>query len=442
MRRLLAVAVALLPLQWFVIVAGLRLHILVIVLLGGILAALVSAQDVGRVVAVARLFIVANAVVVAVWAAANLYQGLGLRPVLQQAAFLFAFVTIAAAVHGAFSRDLYRTAGLLRWSAAAASAVLFLALSYSMAVNGVNPGAVFAQTLATGNPEILQKELFKSAFVGFGFDASVVRGNIRHEVFGALLMAMGLASVCAHLRPPATTVQRWLYHGSLAVGAVLILFSLSRSVIIAAVIWPLLLQLRYLLVGRVSRNFTVLLVSGVALGSVLMALGVAQVLWVRFTQDTSSYTKRDDLISQAFSNLADSAFAGGVETASASSHNFVIDTWLRAGVVAAGGAVVVVLVVAWWFGSLALRLPREPLWMVPVVAMLALPLVRFVTAGGGLVPPVSWVTLAIVTGLLAYRRTEAIRQADQGDSGSVGRSVADQTPAVSPPRGTRTSAAG
>jgi hypothetical protein len=403
MRRLLAVAIALLPLQWFVVGAGLRLHIVVILALGAALALQVSAADVRRVVAVSRPFIVANAVIVAVWAAANLYHGLGLRPVVQQAAFLFSFVTIAAAVHGAFTRDLDRTARTLRWSAAASVVVLVTALSYSMAVNGVNAGAVFAKTLTTGDPEILQKELFKSAFVGFGFDASVVRGNIRHEVFGALLLAMGLASVAAHLRPPTTSVQRWFFRGSLLLGGLLILLSMSRSVMLAAAVWPLLIQVRYLMAGRVSRNFTALLFAGVALVSGLVALGVAQVIWVRFTQDTSSYDKRDQLISRAFTNLLDSAFAGGVATDSASSHNFVIDTWLRAGVVAAGAAVVVVVVVAWWFGSLTARLPREPAWIVPMTAMLALPLVRFVTAGGGLVPPVSWVTLAVVVGLMAAR---------------------------------------
>ncbi len=405
MRWVLLVATALLPLQWFVVGGGLRLHVLVIMLLGLVTAAAVSPRDLGRVLAVARPFVIANAVIVVVWLATSLYHGLGIRPVLQQAAFLFSFVTLAAGVFAVFSRDLDRTARTLRWAAAASAVVLVAALSYSMLVNGVNPARVFARTIASGDPEILQKELFKSAFVGFGFDASVVRGNIRHEVFGALLMAMGLSSVCAYLRPPAPGWERWLFRGSLALGAGLLLLSMSRSVMIAAAIWPVLLQLRYLMAGRISRNFPLIVAGAVALVSGLLILGVAQVVWVRFTQDTSSYEKRDELISRAFANLSDSAFSGGVETASASSHNFIIDTWLRAGFVAAAAAALVVLFVAWRFGSLVVRLPREPVWVVPMTALLALPLVRFVTAGGGLVPPVSWVTIAVVTGLVAYDRS-------------------------------------
>ena len=276
-------------------------------------------------------------------------------------------------------------------------------------------GIARANGVIGGAPEILQKELFKSAFVGFGFDESTVRGNIRHEVFGALLLAMTLASVAVHLRPPATAVQRWLYRGSLVLGAGLIVLSMSRSVMIAAVIWPLLLQVRALQAGRVSRNFALILAGGVAVVSALLALGLAQVLWVRFTQDTSSYDKRDQLLSDAFANLTHAAFSGGVQTASASSHNFVIDTWLRAGVVAAGAAAVVLVVVGYWFLSQTMRLHREPVWMVPTTAMLALPLVRFVTAGGGLVPPVSWMTIAIVVGLLAYRRSSRAEETEAAE---------------------------
>jgi hypothetical protein len=41
--------------------------------------------------------------------------------------------------------------------------------------------------------------------------------------------------------------------------------------------------------------------------------------------------------------------------------------------------------------------------MLPVTAMLALPVVRLFTAGGGLIPPVQWVALGVAAGFLAYR---------------------------------------
>ena len=55
------------------------------------------------------------------------------------------------------------------------------------------------------------------------------------------------------------------------------------------------------------------------------------------------------------------------------------------------------------FVALAFTLPNEPDWMLPVTAMIALPVVRMFTAGGGVIPPVQWVGLAIVAGLLTYR---------------------------------------
>jgi hypothetical protein len=50
-------------------------------------------------------------------------------------------------------------------------------------------------------------------------------------------------------------------------------------------------------------------------------------------------------------------------------------------------------------------------WVVTVTAMLLLPLVRMFTAGGGLIPPVSWVGLGIAAGFLVYRRDLLMEEA-------------------------------
>ena len=70
------------------------------------------------------------------------------------------------------------------------------------------PGAGLQPDRSSGDPEVFQKELFRTAFNGFGLDEATVRGNIRHEVFGAVLVAMYVASWAVHFRPLVTRAQR------------------------------------------------------------------------------------------------------------------------------------------------------------------------------------------------------------------------------------------
>jgi hypothetical protein len=58
----------------------------------------------------------------------------------------------------------------------------------------------------------------------------------------------------------------------------------------------------------------------------------------------------------------------------------------------------------WTWVRLVSRLHVQPAWMLPVAASLVLPLVRFVTSGGGLINPVEWVTLGFAAGALAAER--------------------------------------
>jgi hypothetical protein len=84
---------------------------------------------------------------------------------------------------------------------------------------------------------------------------------------------------------------------------------------------------------------------------------------------------------------------------------FILDSTLRAGFLGGLAALTIVVLVLAQFLQLALRLPSEPAWMLPVTAALALPMIRFFTAGGGVIPPVQYIGLGMVAGFLAYRRT-------------------------------------
>ena len=409
---------AALPLQWFVVVGSLRLHLVAMFVFAAIVTVVLRGRAFLPVLKIALPFVVANLVLVSVWFATNLYNGIGIRQPVQQALYVGVMITVGTVIYRS-ARD--RSSGVietLRWAGLITTVSMLTAMSVSMSANGVNPGEVFANTIASGDPQVLQRELFRSSFNGFGIDEDSVRGNIRHEVFGAVLVSMALSAACVGLRPFVARGARILFRCSMVLSTALLLVSLSRSIMIAAGAWLLLGLLRSLLAGRLSPR----VVGGmiVAAGAVVLlgAVGLLNVLWIRFTEDTGSYKARDNLMELAFRNIVENMLTGGVATQSASSHNFVIDTWLRAGVFAAAASLVATVLVVGLLFWLALNLHLEPRWMVPTTALLVLPAVRLFTAGGGLIPPVSWVALGLAAGLIAYRahRVSEQRAARQQES--------------------------
>jgi NADH:ubiquinone oxidoreductase subunit K len=189
----------------------------------------------------------------------------------------------------------------------------------------------------------------------------------------------------------------------LILSALLLLVSLSRSIMIAAAAWPLIAFARSARRYALSVQQIVLAYVTIAVAAVGLASGFALVLWNRFTTDTSSYQARETLYNEAFTNIGSHFLTGGVDTVGASSHNFVLDAWLRGGILVMLSAAAIwgMIVLAWI--ALGRRLHKQPDWMVPVVAALALPIVRLGTAGGGLINPAEWVTLSFVAGVIAMR---------------------------------------
>ena len=400
---------AALPLQWFVVgntPLGLtRLHQAVLLMVVLIIAVVRPMRSNTVVVGVALPFIVLNVLMLGVWSAVSLFNGEIPRSPIQELVYLGVFIIFGSYLARAATGAEPGALALLRWAAPVAALTLIIAFGLSMLGNGVNPIAVLQHTIAAADPEVLQKELFKSSFVGYGYDSDTVRGNIRHEVFGAVLAAM-YVSVWAEGLLPGGGNGRRLRRIGLIVCAGMLLISMSRAVLIAAAVWPLLALFRSAWNSSITRRqLTIFYTAVIGLGA-LVVTGVAGVIWVRFTQDTQSYESRGGLYDQAFSNIRDNFWTGGVETASESSHNFVVDAWLHGGffvaVLAAG--VLVVLLLSW--ARSVIQLPNDPVWMLPIAAAFALPIDRMLTAGGGLIPPVSWVTLSIVAGAFAFKHAQ------------------------------------
>ena len=422
MKLALPLLFAVLPAQWFMVpVPGLgpqRAHIVAIGLFTVAVLLLHRVRIHLAVVNRAWPFVAASVCLVAIWSAANLYHGMSLRQPFQEAVQLGAFVAVAVLVYrGARDPDT----GILqaaRWVALVCCASLLVALSYSLAANGVNPAAVFSQTLAQADPGILQRELFRSAFMNFGFEDEAVRGNIRHEVFGAVLAAMVLSAAAERRYPLQPGVARTLHRFSLALAATLLIVSLSRSVLLGAMAWPVLALVASMQRQKIGGRQLTALVVVVGAGAIAWASGFLSVLWVRFTQDTGSYDARGALMDTALANIQEHWLIGGIDVAGASAHNFVIDMWQRAGVFAALSALAVVVVLIGLWISLVARLGSGPAWLLPVTAGLALPIVRLFTAGGGVIPPVQWVALGVVAGFLTYGAWAVRQQPAPSLSGS------------------------
>ena len=349
-------------------------------------------------------FVIANIYLIGSTAAVLLYHGKVPAAAVQHLLYLTVFVALTGFFYQVATR---RDPGMLRALRLAAPILctsFVLGLSYAMVVNGVNPAAVLGQTIAAADPQIFQKELFKTAFAGFGLDDEQVSGNLRHEIFGSVVLSMLVSSWAMHFGPTPTGRELVIHRISLLAGTLLLLLSLSRSVLIAAAVWPLLALFRSARRGTLSTRQVGLIMASVVGLAVLSASGLGAVIFNRFATDTTGYEARAGNYQEAFAEMGDHWVTGGFDTVNASTHNFVLDMLLRHGFLAALPAAVIAVTLLVAFVVLALRLHREPEWLVPVVAVLALPLVRLFTSGGGLIPPNEWVALAFAAGVLAMWR--------------------------------------
>jgi hypothetical protein len=409
----LLVLFAILPLQWIAVPAvpfGMdSLHELAILCFTVFLLVRLRARTYAPALKTGAAFVVVNLYMIGAIAASQVYLGLPLVPVARQLLYLASALAIAGYFCRAVRVKDPAVIAVARLSSVVLCVSLLIGLGLAMAVNGVNPVAVLGRTLAAGDPEIFQKEIFKSAFEGFGRAEGEVAGNLRHEVFGALLLSMLVSTWAMRVGADPTRWQRRLYRLSMVLGIGLLLLSMSRAVLLAAIMWPLLAALRNLRRGEMSgRQLAVVGAGVVALGGVAVS-GLGTVLYNRFFIDTASYEGRAGHYSDAVESVGDHWVTGGYDTVGQSTHNLVFDTLLRNGIFAALPALLLVGLVAATMVWLVARLDRLPPSMVAVTAALALPLVRMVTIGGGAISPVSWLTLGFVLGVLAARRVAPSR---------------------------------
>lgn len=416
-----------LPLQW-ILVPGVpfgmdSLHEVAIACFTAYLLVRLRARTHAPALRTGAAFVVVNVYLFGAIAASQMYLGLSLVPAARHLLYLVSALVIA----GYFCRALRLTDMAVikaaRMSSLVLCASMLIGLSLAMAVNGINLVAVLGRTLAAADPEILQRQIFKSAFTGFGYADGDVSGNLRHEIFGALLLSMLVSTWAMRVGASPSRWQVRLHRLSMMLGVVLLLFSMSRSVLFAAAAWPLVATLRTLRRGEMTRGQLAILVGGVvALGGLALS-GLGAVIYNRFFQDTSSYQSRAGNYREAVDAISDHWIFGGYEKLGANSvHNLVFDALLRYGIFAALPALLLLCMVAGTMLWLVVRIDRLPPSMVPVTAALGLPLVRMLTIGGGQIPPVSWLALGFVLGVLAAGRAmpaPAVAPRRQGELAAV-----------------------
>jgi len=406
-RWALPLLFVLLPLQWVVVpvpaLGRLPLHLVALLAFTLAIFAVSTLPAFRPVLRLAAAFVTANVVLNLIWFATSVYHGQSSRDAVEQMIAVFTFLAVASVVCRGARRPQSRILVWARWAALACIASVTIALAVSTVSSGINPVAVLGRTATQADPAVLREELFQPAFAAFGLDTELARAQLRHEIFGAVLTAIFLSVAATHVHPFRSRSAQALYRASIAVSTLFIVMSLSRAVILALASWPLLALWRSLRSGQLSvRQLVLTVVTGLAAAG-LAVTGLLSVLWIRFTTDTSSYAARDALLSDALAAIGDHWLTGGVNTVGTSSHNLILDSWLRAGVFAAAAALVVVGLLAVLWLTLAGRLHVEAAWVLPITAALTLPLIRAFTVGGGSLPPGQWVCLGIVAGFLAFR---------------------------------------
>lgn len=302
--------------------------------------------------------------------------------------------------------------------AAPATIIVFLfELTLSAHRAGVNIVSAVRTALA-GNPHVLQFGVFRAAFASVAPDA---RANLRHEIFGALLVVC-CVGVSASAR--SGFARRTMLITTLATG-VLVVLSLSRSVTLALALAAVVAVARLVITSRIKVGTFVLGLAGLAVVpyAIVKALPL---LSARFSA-TDSYDARLAAVGQLSAGIGERMLIGG-PIPSTSTQNLVLDAVLRAGLVAGLAALVIEAVFVilgvravalfWRTGSMAA--------LAAVGAAMQL-LVRSLTGGQNLMHQVQWFALGLLIAVL-YRGARPAT--DKPDSARNGRPTVPGSVAV------------
>lgn len=324
-------------------------------------------------------------------AAAQVYHQVSIAETVQQAIYAGTALSAAgffAALHCGGPEGWK----VIRWSALVALGSFGVFFLHSARSAGIDPIGLVVEAVRSGDPGVLQFSLYRPVFG---------TGSGRHEVFAALLVMMWV-SVYAQGRAPLTrTWRRLLYRASVLGCAGAVVISLSRAIILALALAAGVYVLRSLASGgRTGQKIMVGYFAAMGL-CVAAYLGLFGLLGERFVADTASYSERAVVLE---SSLESNPLVG-TPAQDISSHNFVLDSWLRAGLLGALAATMAfVAVLVAWGRTVARAMSTSAAGHAAMAALVALPVVRLMTAGGGVLHLTEWLALGFFGGYLARRQ--------------------------------------
>jgi hypothetical protein len=285
------------------------------------------------------------------------------------------------------------------------SVVAVVALFVPLMELGLNPVGLLIDGFLGGQPEVVIFGLFRAAFASAGGLADeAVRANLRHGLASALALSVFLTAL---VRPRVGRNLRLVSDVGTVVAVLLLSITLSRSVILAVLVWLLLVTVRPLFRGRAS-TLRWALPGLIAASVVLLAVAPpGQIFEERFTADDGSADARAGALGDAIENIDEYLLGANDLEAEASPHNVVFDALLAGGLLGALAALV-------FFGFFAVAVIRltisylvdRPDWHLPVsraaaVGIGLVPAARFLTAGGGILTLGEWMGAATFMALVA-----------------------------------------
>lgn len=281
---------------------------------------------------------------------------------------------------------------LLIWASPITVAVTLGELLQRTVENGLDPGVVLRTTLLELDTNLLIFGVFRQ---GLATGDVVQPANIRHEIMAAVVVAVLVTMLAGHVRRATRVVAAV----SSAVGAGLVILSLSRSILLPLVIVALGVGIRALLRSTLTKA---------SAAGVLMLMIISPVagplLYARFVEDTGSYEYRLGAFSYSADELLSRVVGGGapIERAEDSTHTLVFDLLFQAGWLAGLAAAVIVVVFAKYTVTAYARYFRSGslLDFVPFTAG-TLAIVRAFTIGGGYLHQVEWIEFGILVALVA-----------------------------------------
>jgi hypothetical protein len=344
---------------------------------------------------------------------------------------LYSSIALAAAV-AAFSLASPFGRRAAAWAAGAAAALGLIVLCRPLLASGVNPATITWSAIRTGQPDQIIYGIFQRAFIGTDVaTADPVQANLRHGLASALALAIFLTAL---VRPTLDRHRRRVADAGIVLAASFLALTLSRSAILAVLVWVLIMALTPLVRGRAPLRQWLLPALLVVGAVAVFVLPAGQLFEERFVGEQGSAEVRGTNSTEVIEAFDRYALGANDLSIDASPHNVVLDGLLAGGYVAAAAGLVLLGTYVLILGRLVGDHLAERPWALPLSRAAAIgigvvPLVRLISAGGGLLNLAEWVGAGTFMGLVALERRQRERVPDRSrTSPSLRRTAATAGP--------------